>query len=80
MEGAESSIVYLPGEDKDAEDTQKLVEEKGGKLHLVKADLKSHEVCKKVVDVVVENMGSINILVLNHGTQMMQNSIAELSE
>jgi NAD(P)-dependent dehydrogenase (short-subunit alcohol dehydrogenase family) len=80
MEGAESTIVYTPQEQKDAEKTQQLVREKGGQLHLIQADLRSHHVCKNVVEKAIEAMGRINILVLNHGFQMMKNTIAELSE
>lgn len=80
MEGAESTIVYTPEEQKDAEETQKLVEKKGGKLHLLQADLRKQEACKDVVEKAKKAMGSINILVLNHGTQMMKNDISELSE
>ena len=80
MEGAESTIIYTAEEQKDAEKTQELVREKGGQLHLISADLKSHQACKNVVNKAIEAMGRINILVLNHGYQMMQNTIAELSE
>jgi NAD(P)-dependent dehydrogenase (short-subunit alcohol dehydrogenase family) len=80
MEGAESTIVYTPEEQKDAEKTQGLVREKGGQLHLIQADLKSHQTCKNVVEKATQAMGRINILVLNHGFQMMKNTIAELSE
>jgi len=80
MEGAESTIVYLEEEEKDAQETKKLVEAKGGKLHLHQADLRSAQACKEAVEQAQKAMGRINILVLNHGFQMMQNSIAELSE
>jgi len=80
MEGAESTIVYTPEEEKDAQKTKELVLEKGGQLHLIQADLRSHHACKDVVDRAIKAMGLINILVLNHGFQMMQETIAELSE
>ncbi|ESZ97396.1 putative Uncharacterized oxidoreductase C4H3.08 [Sclerotinia borealis F-4128] len=80
MEGAESSIVYLPEEEKDAQETKKLVEAKGGKVHLFSADLKSSQACKNIAEKAKEAMGRINILVLNHGTQMMVETIADLSE
>jgi NAD(P)-dependent dehydrogenase (short-subunit alcohol dehydrogenase family) len=80
MEGAESTIVYLPEEATDAEETAKLVREKGGVIHLQTADLRSQQACKNVVEKAKEAMGGINILVLNHGTQMMQETIADLSE
>ena len=80
MEGAESTIVYTPEEEKDAEETQKLVGEKGGQVHLLQADLRRAQNCKNVIEQALEKMGRINILVLNHGFQMMKESIAELSE
>jgi NAD(P)-dependent dehydrogenase (short-subunit alcohol dehydrogenase family) len=80
MEGAESTIVYTHEEQKDAEETKQLVEKKGGKLHLIPADLQSQKTCKEVVDKALETMGRINILVLNHGTQMMVEDIKDLSE
>lgn len=80
MEGAESTIAYKPEEEKDAQKTKELVEQKGGKIHLVQADLRSHETCKSVVDKALKTMGRINILVLNHGYQMMQESIDDISE
>lgn len=80
MEGAESTIVYTPEEEKDAQETKKWVSEKGGKLHLISADLRSHQTCKEVVEQAVSSMNGINILVLNHGFQMMKEDISELSE
>lgn len=80
MEGAESTIVYTPEEEKDAQETKKLVGEKGGKLHLIQADLREAAKCKSVVEEALKTMGGINVLVLNHGFQMMKETIAELSE
>jgi NAD(P)-dependent dehydrogenase (short-subunit alcohol dehydrogenase family) len=80
MEGAESTIVYTPEEEKDAQETLQMVEKKGGKVHLLQADLRKQEDCKEVVETAKKNMGMINILVLNHGTQMMKEDISELSE
>ncbi|TVY32109.1 General stress protein [Lachnellula subtilissima] len=80
MEGAEVTIVYTPDEETDAKKTEGLVKEKGAKIHLIQADLRSHKECKRVVDKAVEAMGRINILALNHGTQTMKDSISEISE
>lgn len=80
MEGAESTIVYMPKEEDDAKETQRLVQEKGGKLHLVSADLQSHQACKNVVEQALKHMSRINILVLNHGTQRMREDISDLTE
>ncbi|CAL3967502.1 hypothetical protein PZA11_003786 [Diplocarpon coronariae] len=80
MEGAESTIVYTPEEEKDAQETKKLAAEKGGKIHLIQADLRKAEACKSVVEEAVTKMGRVNVLVLNHGYQMMKETIGELSE
>lgn len=80
MEGAEVMITHLPGEEKDADDTKKMVEEKGGKCHLYTADLRSAETCKKTVDQALEWMGTINILVNNHAFQYMRETILDIPE
>lgn len=80
MEGAESTIVYTSEEEKDAQTTKGLVEEKGGKIHLLQADLRKAEECKSVVEKAVKSMGGVNILVLNHGTQTMKEDISEVGE
>jgi NAD(P)-dependent dehydrogenase (short-subunit alcohol dehydrogenase family) len=80
MEGADSTIVYTPEEEPDAQKTQELVRAKGGQIHLLQADLRKQQECKSVVEKAVEAMGGINILVLNHGTQTMKETISELSE
>ena len=46
MEGADSFIVYLPEEEKDAQETKKLVEKKGRKCYLYSTDLKDQKNCK----------------------------------
>lgn len=79
MEGAESAIVYLPEEEEDAKQTKKIVEAKGGQLHLFPSDLRGHEACQQVVQKAKKALGSINILVLNHGYQMMKEDISEIS-
>ena len=56
------------------------MEQTGGKVALIAADLRERKACKDVVDQAVKAMGRINILVLNHAFQKMQESIADLSE
>ena len=83
MEGAVSTIVYMPQEEEDAQETKKLVEEKGGKLFLLQADLREQRECKRVVEETVSEKalgGGIDILVLNHGTQLTKDTIGDLSE
>ena len=80
MEGAESFIAYLEQEQKDAEETKKIVEEHGGKLHLFPTDLREKGNCQKTVDEAVKAMGGLNILVKNAAYQNMTNGIDELTE
>lgn len=64
-EGADSTIAYLPEEEKDAQGTKKRVEELGAKCHLIAKDLTSKDNCKQVVDFALEKMGGIDILFNN---------------
>ena len=80
MEGADSFIVYLPDEQKDAEETKRLVEKEGAKCWLYATDLRKMENCKKVVGEAAEKMGGINILANNAAYQNMINDIEELTE
>jgi NAD(P)-dependent dehydrogenase (short-subunit alcohol dehydrogenase family) len=80
MEGADSFIAYLPEEEEDAQETVKLVEEKGAKCYTYATDLKSRDNCKKAVEEAVKKMGGIDILVNNHAYQMMVEDIKDLSE
>lgn len=73
-------ITYLPQEQKDADETKRRVEELGQKCHLFATDLRGKENCKKVVETAVKDMGGINILVNNAGTQNMIEDIKDLEE
>lgn len=64
-EGADSTIVYLPEEEKDAQATKKEIEELGAKCHLIARDLTKKENCQEVVDFALEKMGKIDILFNN---------------
>lgn len=67
-EGANVAIVYLE-EKKDAEDTKKMVMEKGAQCLLLKGDLKKESFCKSMVEKTVKKFGSLNILVNNAAMQ-----------
>ncbi|KAL8683628.1 MAG: hypothetical protein Q9186_000401 [Xanthomendoza sp. 1 TL-2023] len=80
MEGADSLINYLPEEEKDAQVTKEEVEKRGRKCYLCPGDLRAKEVCKKIVDQAMSDMGAINIVVNNAAYQNMINGIRELTE
>ncbi len=67
-EGAHVAIVYLE-EDKDAEDTRKMVEAEGLECMVVRGDIRSRRFCESTVQNVVERFGKINILVNHAGEQ-----------
>lgn len=78
-EGATVCIVYLE-EDKDANDTERMVAEYGARCLKIKGDIGEEKFCQEVVDKTVEEFGGVDILVNNAGEQHPQESIEEISE
>lgn len=56
-EGADITIVYLPQEQPDAEDTKKMIEKENRQCLLLPSDLAKRENCQKVVDDHVKKYG-----------------------
>ncbi|KFY00776.1 hypothetical protein V495_00030 [Pseudogymnoascus sp. VKM F-4514 (FW-929)] len=77
-EGADVTIVFLPEEKEDAEDTKKSVEKEGKKCLLVPGDLMDNSKCKEAVDKHVKAYGEINVLVNNASKQVMCADFAEI--
>ena len=71
-EGADVVIGYLDGEDEDAEETARLVEEAGRRVVPVPGDLTAEEACVGLVDRAVEEFGRIDVLVNNAAYQLAQ--------
>lgn len=80
MEGATSLIVYLPEEEKDAQETKTRVQEAGQECHCMATDLRERENCRKVINTALEKLGGIDILVNNAGTQNMIEDLKDLEE
>src|SRR5206468_5633338 len=78
-EGADLAIVYLE-ERKDANETKRLVEEKGRKCLLISGDVGQEEFCRKAVEQTVKELGKIDILVNNAAEQHPQESIEKITE
>ena len=78
-EGADVLISYLC-EQKDAEDTARLVEEAGRKAVLFPGDISSADHCRALVAKAVEEFGRIDILVNNAAHQDTFKSIDEISD
>jgi NAD(P)-dependent dehydrogenase (short-subunit alcohol dehydrogenase family) len=78
-EGADLAIVYLE-ERKDANETKRLVKEKGRKCVLISGDVGQEEFCRKAVEQTVKELGKIDILVNNAAEQHPQESIEKITE
>ncbi|PHH64345.1 hypothetical protein CDD81_4702 [Ophiocordyceps australis] len=77
-EGADVTIVYLPDEQQDAEDTKRMVEKEGRQCLLVPGDLMDNKTCQAAVEKHVERFGMIHILVNNASKQFMCDDISEI--
>lgn len=77
-EGADVTIVYLPEEQPDAEDTKKLVEKEGRECLLVAGDLMANKNCENAVAKHVEKFKRIDTLVNNASKQIMCAEFAEI--
>ncbi len=71
-EGADVCISYLPEEEEDGAETARLVEAAGRKAVRFPGDLREEEVCRRLVDTAVSELGGIDILVNNAAYQMAQ--------
>lgn len=79
-EGANVAIAYLDeAEDVDANKTVELIEQYGGKAKKFRIDISEEENCEKLIDNVVQEFGSLNILVNNAGKQFPQDDISRIS-
>lgn len=70
-EGSDVTIVYLPEEQPDAEDTKKMVEKEGRKCVLVAGNLMDNESCRKAVEKHMQEFGALHVLVNNASKQIM---------
>jgi NAD(P)-dependent dehydrogenase (short-subunit alcohol dehydrogenase family) len=73
-EGADVLISYLESEEKDAQETVRLVEDAGRTAVTVPADLREEAHCQAVIDRAVQEFGRIDVLVSNAAFQMSQDA------
>ncbi|UYP18191.1 SDR family oxidoreductase [Rhodococcus sp. Z13] len=78
-EGADIAVAYLE-EHEDAEHTAELVRREGRTCHLIPGDLADARHCRAVVAETVEQLGGLDVLVNNVGTQQPVDDLAELDE
>ena len=77
-EGADVTISYLE-EQRDAAETEQLVEQHGRKCLPIDGDIGDEKFCQKVVDETLDEFGKIDILVNNASEQHRQDSIEKIS-
>lgn len=77
-EGAHVAIVYLD-EHADAEQTKRLVEEKGRECLAISGNIGDEAFCKQVVAQTVEQFGKLDILVNNAAEQHVQYELADIT-
>jgi len=77
-EGSDVTIVYLPEEQADAEETKAMVEKEGRKCLLVAGNLMDNAKCKEAVQKHVDEYGVIHVLVNNASKQIMCEDFAEI--
>ena len=79
MEGADVAIVYNVN-DGDADTTRELVEARGQRCLVIKADVRDMGACRSAVAQTVEQLGGLNVLVNNAAYQMAQHRFEDVSE
>lgn len=79
LEGAEVAILYNEN-DGDASTTRQMVQERGGRCLVIKADVRDSAACKEAVEQAVTEYGGLNVLVNNAAFQATQESVLDISE
>ena len=77
-EGADVAIMFLPEEERDANETKQVIEAEGRRALLLPGDVTDLEYCEECVQRTVSELGSIDILVNNAAFQKNQESIDEI--
>ncbi|MCU1441178.1 MAG: dehydrogenase [Rhodoglobus sp.] len=74
-EGADVAIVHLPEEQADADDTAQLIRDAGRQALLVSGDVRDEEFCRAAVTRTSDELGGLDILVLNAAYQENRDGI-----
>ncbi|WP_416353185.1 SDR family oxidoreductase [Agrilactobacillus fermenti] len=77
-EGADVAIQYLPGEEADAQEVKTAIENEGRKALLLPYDFRDEDGIDGLIDQVVDELGGLDILVLNAAQQLSRKKITEL--
>jgi NAD(P)-dependent dehydrogenase (short-subunit alcohol dehydrogenase family) len=77
-EGADVAIMHLPGEEVDANETREAIQIEGQRALSLPGDVTDPTYCERCVERVVNDFGSIDILVNNAAFQKNQESIEDI--
>ena len=78
-EGADVAIVYLPTEEKDAQEVVALIEKEGRVAVAIPGDIKSEAFCTLLVETAVKKLGGLDVLVNNAGKQTSTPDILDIT-
>lgn len=79
-EGADVAIVYLPVEQRDAEETCRTVEAEGTRAMLIPGDVTQPSFCRQAVEKTVREFDHLDILVNNAAYQQHLSGLEEITE
>lgn len=79
-EGADIAIIYLPEEQRDAEETCLQVEAEGHRCVLIPGDVGDPRFCRWAVQQVISEFGQLDILVNNAAFQQHQDSVVDITD
>lgn len=79
-EGADVSLVYLPAEQSDAEETARAIHAEGRKSLLLPGDVTDVSFCQSAVKQTIERFGKLNILVNNAAYQQTHDRLEDISD
>ena len=77
-EGADVAIAYLPEEQEDADTTVSLIEKAGRRSAAFAGDIRDEGFATKIVTDTLEQLGGLDIVVLNAAYQKQRESLADL--
>ncbi|RYD56116.1 MAG: glucose 1-dehydrogenase [Sphingobacteriales bacterium] len=78
-EGADVAIVFRSS-DEDAEETKKLIEQKGRKALLIKKDISTEANCIEAIETTVKTFSKLDIVVNNAAVQYPQDNLEDITE
>ena len=78
-EGADVAINYLASEESDAEEVLGYIEKAGTKGVALAGDVSDEKVCKALIQSAIDQLGGLDILVINAARQQARKSVEEVS-